>query len=168
MKIKLLVLSIIVLVGALAGTSLGCSCAERDQKALYDKADWVFLAEVSGTKLIKNEAAHQPGAMLKGAETYTVGPEGTDVVEASFRVIEYFKKGSAPINVVRDLPFGIGNCSIPLLSGMEYLFFVQSSKGPLKNYVGMCTGSAAVNVEGNDFPKLLQQLRDFAAEGSNK
>ena len=168
MKIRTVVLVIGALFGAMTGTSLACTCGEQDQKVLFEKADWVFLAEITSTRLIKNATADQPGTTLSGAESSTRGPESADVVEASFTVIEYFKKGSTPIDAVRDLPLGFGNCSIGLMSGMEYIFFVRKGQGALKNYVGMCTGSRPVNVGYDGFPEVLQGLREFGAAASQK
>jgi hypothetical protein len=168
MKIKIFVMVIGVLIVAIIGTSLACTCEERNQKSLFEKADWVFLAEITSTRLVKNATDDQPETALDGAGSFTLGPESADIVEASFTVIEYFKKGSTPIDVVRDLPFGFGNCSIGFMSGTKYIFFVHIGQGALKNYVGMCTGSMGVNVHAKEFPKLLEELRKYGAATSQK
>ena len=164
--ITMYVKSFIFVVGILicamsSGKSLACTCEENDKKILFEKAEWVFLAEVTSTRLNKGAIASHPETTMEGAQTYTLGQEAGDIVEATFTVIEVFKKGSSPIEVVRDLSYGFGNCSIPLMSGMEYIFFVHKGQGALENYVGMCTGSGAVNVEANEFPEELQMLRNY-------
>jgi hypothetical protein len=95
-----------------------CSCRERDKAVLFSKAEHVFFAEVTDTKLVKLK--------LDTSDT-----EKVDIIEAKFVVLEVFKGDPNKISVVRDLSFGFGNCSIGLMSGMEYIFFVTKGEPPL-------------------------------------
>ncbi len=129
-------------------TTYACSCKGMDIETLFKNADAVFLAEVTDTKLKK----------LKLSENRD---ELDDVIEAKFTVIEHFKKTSYKVDVVHDLSFGFGNCSIGLISGMEYIFFVLKGEGEFNNYVGMCTGSVSVNIHARDFDKALDKYRNL-------
>jgi len=140
------VLSALALVILGSSTAWGCSCVKRDEQQLYADAEAVFLAEVTDTH-------------LKRAGT-SKGPPG-DVVEARVDILEYFKKPGYDIETVRDAPFGIGNCSIGLMSGVKYIFFVAAGTGEPANYVGMCTGSRAVNVHYKDFDRILEKMRSY-------
>jgi len=147
--------ALIIIVSAIAllilGHSLawGCSCVQRDEKQRYDDAEAVFLAEITDTHLRR-----------AGTAMASLG----DVIEAKITVLEYFKKPAYEIATVSDLSFGFGNCSIGLMSGMTYIFYVAPSKiglGGLVNYVGMCTGSQAVNPHYKDFDKILARMRSY-------
>ena len=119
-----------------------------DKVVLFSKAEHVFLAEVTDTKLVKLE--------LDKSDS-----EKVDIIEAKFAVLEVFKGDPNKLTVVRDLSFGFGNCSIGLMSGMEYIFFVTKGEPQLTNYVGMCTGSRTVNTGYKNFDKLLDEYRNL-------
>lgn len=68
---------------------------------------------------------------------------------------------------VRDFPFGIGNCSIGLMSGTTYIFFIQKENGGIKNYVGMCSGSRPV-FRGKGLEEFLGQLRSYGTAEKNE
>ena len=137
-------------------SSFGCTCEEHDPQVLFKNADGVFLARVTDTKLLDKQSLSPMG----GTQSFTAGPESADTVEAKFLVLEYFKKPVREIREVHDLPYGIGNCSIPLMSGLQYVFFTSGGTGKW-NYVGMCTGSSPVNPQSKDYSALLDKLRGY-------
>ncbi len=61
--------------------------------------------------------------------------------------------------------FGLGNCSLGLFAGLDYLFFIQDEQSKL---VSRPSGSRALlNLQGNETVKLLttlRRLRDGAGE----
>ncbi|MFK8067538.1 MAG: hypothetical protein AB8D52_04765 [Gammaproteobacteria bacterium] len=131
--------------------SLACSCKETEQKLLFNDADAVFLAEVTDTKLKKVKLSKHRDEL-------------DDIIEAKFTVIEVLKKSTYEVDIVRDLSFGVGNCSIGLISGMEYIFFVKKGEDLLTNYIGMCTGSRPVNMHAKDFEAELEKIRDIGKD----
>ena len=88
-------------------------------------------------------------------------PREVDLIEAEFNVIEYFKKGNNEINIVRDLSWGAGNCSIGLMSGLEFVFFIAKEQGKIKNYVNMCSGTYPIHLKKSDFQNRFDRLRSF-------
>lgn len=128
-----------------------CSCSERiDAEASFERATSVILAEITDTKLIK-----------------TVHKEhDLEYILANIDILETFKSNGYPVTQVLDLVLDQGNCSIGLMSGLEYIFFIdtrpdEESLDP-DNYVGMCTGSHAVNIYHKDFEKERRALRDIS------
>ena len=154
MRTLLLTLLCVFPIGAQA-----CSClGDRDTKSLYNHAAAVVLAEITSTKLVKT----------------TYSDHDIEYIVADIDVIETFKKGDEPITQVADLVLEIGNCSIGLMSGLEYVFFIRNNNedesdeigdrerlGTI-NYVGMCTGSHPVNMYHKNFEKEAQELKDLA------
>jgi len=140
--------------------SYACSCrGETDLKSRFIRAQDVVIAEVMDTKLVK-----------------TVHKEhDLEYIVADIQVIKNFKQdednGLPPAQVI-DLVPETGNCSIALISGMEYVFFVddkhyqdeESEIGWLKqdNYVGRCTGSHIANIYSVDFKAELAELKKLS------
>jgi len=137
------ILAIIVLL--MPSVVLACSCKENDMEVLYNQSSHVFSAEVTTTHLKKIK----------------FWPREVDLIEAEFNVIEYFKKGNNEINIVRDLSWGAGNCSIGLMSGLEFVFFIAKEQGKIKNYVNMCSGTYPIHLKKSDFQNRFDRLRSF-------
>jgi hypothetical protein len=76
----------------------------------FARARTVFAARV-----VRTEEAQ----MLLGREIRTI-------VEATFRVSEVFKGAPPQEQKVRSLVYGPTNCTIPLLVGWDYVFFLSS------------------------------------------
>ena len=130
--------------------AFACSCDRTaTDESRFNEADTVLLAEVTNTRLVKTS--------YEGEEL--------EIVEADFKAIEIFKEGAETTNFVRGLSFGFGNCSVGLMSGMEYIFYISTENeeyGEEFNYfVNMCDGSTAVNIHRNNFEEELEKLRNF-------
>jgi hypothetical protein len=61
---------------------------------------------------------------------------------------------------VRSLPHGFGNCTIPLLAGADYIFFLQKED----DYITFVSGSAGpiVNLDAKKVREKLEKLRALA------
>lgn len=125
-------------------TAYGCSCAPLTEEELFNGARAVYLAEVTDTKLIKESD----------------DDTSWEIIEANFTILEKFKGPEEPITKVHDLSFGFGNCSIGLMSGMEFVFFISESRNG-RNYVGMCGGSKSINLGYKDIETVLNKLRSY-------
>lgn len=121
-------------ISLVAGNAAACSCREKSREVLFRSAEAVFFARVTETRLVDTH------------------------VEARFEVIESFKQGRRKIDTVIDPVCAIGNCSICLIAGHDYIFFVND-----RGYVGMCTGSSGVNQNSRELPKVLDELRGYGA-----
>lgn len=136
-----------------------CSCRGAiDITSHFIRAQYVVIAEVTDTKLVK-----------------TIHKEhDLEYIVADIKTIEALKKpeGASVLGKVMDLVPENGNCSIGLISGMEYVFFVdschhedeESETGWIKpdNYVGRCTGSHRINFYSIKFDKEHMKLRELA------
>ena len=136
-----------------------CSCrGATDITSRFIRAQDVVIAEVTNTKLIK-----------------TVHKEHDfEYIVANIEVIEDLKRSpnDRPLTKVIDLVPESGNCSIALVSGMEYVFFVdnyhyedeENEMGWIKqdHYVGRCTGSRAINIYSVNFDEEHAKLKELA------
>jgi len=138
--------------------SYACSCGEStDIKDQFKRAYSVVLAEVTGSKLVKT----------------SYNGHDVEYIVADIDIIKTFKKSKKPVTQVIDLVPDTGNCSIVLVSGMEYIFFVDNGiedesqeigndkRLGANNYVGRCTGSHLVNIYHKSFKEeemLLNQM----------
>ena len=133
------------LLAVVAQSALACSTVgEKPTDAeLFAKAHSVFLAHIVRT----DEKAPRTD-IFKASVSY---------VEGDFQVVEVLKGQPPADGKVNDLVFGPGNCSLGLLAGLDYLFFIQDEKTKM---VLWPTGSRAfINREGTEAVKLLTQLR---------
>ena len=128
------------------GSSATFACSTRGDpptdEQLFKKASSVFVAHVLRTE--------EKSIRVETKNPYLV-------VEAEFRVVEILKGQPPSDGKVRDLVFGPGNCSLGLLAGLDYLFFIQDDQ---YNFVLWPTGSRPfININGTESVKLLQDLR---------
>ena len=140
-------------------TAHACSCrGATDITSRFIRAQDVIIAEVTNTKLVK-----------------TVHKEhDLEYIIADIEIIETFKEDpdNTPLTKVIDLVPESGNCNITLVSGMEYVFFVdnhhyedeESEMGWIKqdNYVGRCTGSHMINIYSVNFDEEHAKLKELA------
>lgn len=161
-------LSGIFSVAGMAQQTLACSCSgDMDTLTHFTHAKAVIIAEVIDTHLIR-----------------TVHKEhDLDYILADIQVIESFKQqkdgeaADTKISQVIDLVPDAGNCSIALVSGLEYVFFIdnhhnkdeESEEGSISqdNYVGRCTGSHRVNVYSINFQEEHALLKKLAEQYQN-
>ena len=139
------------LLTASVSTAQACSPSPSDppqsQPQLFARASTVFVAHLLRTEEI---AAATP-----------LNPEPGPVVEATFQTIEVFKGQPPPDQRVRSPVFAPGNCSVPLLAGSDYLFFLYSADA---NFVLMLPGGSTLiwDVNGSATKEELGQLRKLA------
>jgi hypothetical protein len=127
---------------------MACSFKPRSSEELFADASTVFRARVTEVKL----------ATLADPSIPT---EHVEVVEGRYEIREVFKGAPSRTGIVRDLPFGPGNCSLGLLPGMEYVFFPGEHEMVL-----LPSGSFAFfNAEGSEVKPRLEALRKLAVPG---
>jgi hypothetical protein len=129
----------------IAPLSEACSSSKKyTNEELFTKANSVFRARVVETKIVQFRNPDN----LSG-----VG----EVVEAKFEVKEVFKGEPPRSGIVRDIPYGIGNCSLGLLAGVEYVFFPGENDSVL-----LLSGSFGFeNPDGKEIKKRLDELRNW-------
>ncbi|WP_130300805.1 MULTISPECIES: hypothetical protein [unclassified Duganella] len=127
--------------------ALACSSLKQPtDEELFANAKSVFRARVVETRLGKLVNPSNPSEVV-------------EVVEAKYEIREIFKGAPAAAGVVRDLPFGPGNCSLGLLAGMEYVFYPDAN-----NLVLTFSGSFGyLNAEGTDVKPRFEALRKLVA-----
>jgi hypothetical protein len=131
---------------AVSFAALPCSFKAKSDEQLFSEATSIFRARVTEVKLATLDDPSQP-------------ERKTEVVEARY-VVKEVLKGTPPLSgVVRDLPFGPGNCSLGLLPGLEYVFVPGEYEMVL-----LPSGSFAYfNESGAAVKSRLQALREYAA-----
>jgi hypothetical protein len=131
-----------------ASSAAACSSLKHPSaEELFAKATSVFRARVTEARLA---TFANP---MKSAER-------VEVVEARYEITEVFKGNPSPSGVVRDLPFGPGNCSLGLLPGTEYVFFPGEN-----DFVLIYSGSFAFfNAEGSEVKPQFEALRKLGAQ----
>ena len=130
---------------ALPSSVLACSFPQVSEEQLVAQAQSIFRARVTEVRLAQFSSPEQPG-------------ESTEVVEARYEVKEVIKGQPPASGVVRDLPFGVGNCSQGLTPGAEYLFIPGRY-----DLVWLPSGSFGyVNAEGREVAPVLQRLRQLS------
>jgi hypothetical protein len=134
-----------LLISAQALPGVACSTLgpEPTDEELFRKATTVFLARVVRTE----EKQH----------AWRASSKPMPIVEGDFQIVEVLK-GQPPVDgKVRDFTFGPGNCSLGLLAGADYIFFIQPGQ---ENFVLWPTGSRMIiNREGTEVVRLLEKLR---------
>lgn len=132
----------------IASSAAACSLLKRHtNEELFGKASSAFRARITEAKLVSFANPMNPA-------------ERVEVVEAKYEVREVFKGTPPASGIVRDLPFGPGNCSLGLLPGTEYVLFPSEN-----DFVLIYTGSFGFfNAEGSEVKPRLDTLRKLAAE----
>lgn len=87
-----------------------------------------------------------------------LGKGDAGLIEGTFRPIEVLK-GEAPAgNKVKSQTFQPGNCTIPLVVGADYVFFLDGGE----NFLTWIAGSAPLgSVDTPASQRLLERLRSF-------
>jgi len=124
------------------------ACTEPDNlktvEQQFQKASEVFLARVISAKEIVYHDSQFPGDI--------------PVVEGRYQLKEVFKGSPSEETPVRDFVFGFGNCSLGLLVGLNYVFFIYDDHRfvLLPNGIG-----AIVNLEASNVKEYLVKLRSL-------
>jgi hypothetical protein len=125
--------------------SEACSSSKKyTDKELFIKANSVFRARIVETKIVQ---FRNPDNLSEVGE----------VVEAKFEIKEIFKGAPPRSGIVRDIPYGIGNCSLGLLAGVEYVFFPGENDSVL-----LLSGSFGfINPDAPEMKRRLDELRNW-------
>lgn len=128
------------------GHAFACSISRQlTDEEQFKRASAVFVAHVTKTEVLSADPRER--AEMRDP-----------TVEGSFRVIEVLK--GTPPTTVRDFVFGPGNCSLGLLAGRDYLFFLHGN-----NWVLWPGGSKAfVNLQSPECQQSLERLRKLKSE----
>lgn len=128
----------------LASSAMACSFIGSTDEERFATANTIFRARVIETHLSTHTDPFDPSAQ-------------TEIVEARYQLLEVFKGNPLESGVVRDLTFGVGNCSLGLMVGLEYVFF-PSKQG----YVLLPSGSFTyLNANDSEVKQRLDRLRKF-------
>jgi hypothetical protein len=139
-----LVLTLVVL---MAGHASACSISRQlTDEEQFHNASAVFVAHVIQTEELS--ANPRGGAQMQDP-----------AVEGTFRVIEVLKGAPPKDGKVRDFVFGPGNCSLGLLAGRDYLFFLHGN-----NWVLWPGGSKPfIDLQSAECQLSLERLRKLKA-----
>lgn len=100
------------------------------------------------------------GHLIKVEEVKPPNLEKGDagLIEGTFRLIEVLK-GEAPAdNKIKSQTFQPGNCTLPLVVGAEYVFYLDGGE----NFVTWITGSVPLgNAASPKSQQLIEKLRSF-------
>ena len=131
----------------MSAPTLACQFKPRTDAELLEASKTVFRARIVEAKL----------AMLKDPSD----PKNqVEVVVARYEIKEVFKGSPAPDGIVRDMPFGPGNCSLGLSPGTEYVLFPGEY-----DMVLLPTGSFGYfNAEGTQIKPRLDAIRKLASD----
>jgi hypothetical protein len=86
--------------------------------------------------------------------------DGEELIEGTFRVSEVFKGEPPQDPKVRSWVFQPTNCSIPLLAGWDYVFFLYPEND--RNFVDATRGSFPLEGRGD---RRLEELRKLSSDG---
>jgi hypothetical protein len=130
----------------LVSTAQGCSFPQRTDEELVRQSQNIFRAKVLEVKLVEMQDPEKSGRTF-------------EMVEARYEVKEVIKGRPPASGIVRDVPFGPGNCGLTLLPGLEYVFFPGEH-----DMVFAPTGSFGYfNGEGTSMAPRLAAIRKLAA-----
>lgn len=119
-------------------------------------ADEIFIARL-------NSAAEKRLPAPEGVPADDDDALNLQAVEGRYTLIKTLKGQPAQQGTVNDLPFAPGNCSLGLMPGWDYVFFINRDPlNPGYHWVGMFSGSFALGPyrsAGEQEPEL-QQLQD--------
>ena len=118
---------------------------------LVAKARTIFVA-----RIVRTEEAQ-----------IVLGGKAWPIVEGTFRTIEVLKGEPPQDQKVRSLIYGPGNCTMPLLSGWDYVFFLGPGvfADSDHNLVWWANGSfGTYNLEGTEPKRKLEELRKLSRE----
>ncbi|MCS0585183.1 hypothetical protein NX784_26710 [Massilia pinisoli] len=107
----------------------------------FVEADSVALVKIISTRLVVDDTKKE----VWDRET----------VEATYDVLETFK-GDHSRPVVREMVFGPGNCTLPLLTGNIYVLFIENGTRSISSMNGT---EMLLNVDGTEVKPMLAQLR---------
>jgi hypothetical protein len=91
-----------------AKTAFACSCMDLLIEEKVDRAAHIFRARVTSAELVEK------------------GPEGSGRVKAQFEIVGILKGTPSDLDGVFT-PTGGGSCEVPIIVGLEYVFFASTN-----------------------------------------
>ena len=120
-----------------------CSFPERSDLEIFEDASRVFRAKIIATNLV----------------TETIAGDKAEIIRVTYKLLESYKGKNPESDIVRELPFGPGNCMIGLMTGMEYIIFIDNEY----NFVTLSSGSwGYLNISGTEVVPRIEKLRKLA------
>jgi hypothetical protein len=119
--------------------------------------------EPTAKELVDNAATVVVAHLIKVEEAGTSDEVGWNVelIEGTFRPIELLKGELPAENKVRSLVYGPGNCTIPLMPGWDYIFYLNGEH----NFVSFPTGSMGfIDLESQAAKEALAEVRALAKQ----
>ena len=87
--------------------------------------------------------------------------EKVEVILATYQLVESYKGDLPRKGKVKELPFGPGNCMVGLMTGLEYVIYLEEH-----DFVTLPSGSwGFFNSEGKDVAPKLEKLKGLAENG---
>jgi len=145
------ILAALLLAISIAQVSPAAACSSLPGKPLPREEELFSQASVVFVAHLKSVAEIAAPDDMKGAYK--------QILEASVSTMEVIK-GTPPADAkVRSAPFAYGNCTLPLLAGADYIFFLQDQDP----YITFLTGSAGpiLNLDGTEVRERLKKLRSL-------
>jgi hypothetical protein len=145
-----------LLLGISAASACSWDQTITDEQRL-SRANSVFIAHV-----IRTEEIEPPHSGADVSRFFADAP----IIRATFRTVEVFK-GQPPVDAtIRSVVFGGGNCTLPIIAGLDYLVFLSDD-----TFVSFPKGSRGLpslrddlqndDLQNADTKRLLGMLRNF-------
>lgn len=133
-----------ILLAILSAQSLACSVSKAPSLSeKFGAAEGVALVKIISTRLVVDNNRKDEWER--------------ETVEATYEVLEAFK-GDHSRPIVREMVFGPGNCTIPLLTGNMYFLFIEKGS----KTINWPSGSEMIwNIDGDNVKPILTELRSL-------
>jgi hypothetical protein len=130
----------------------GEACSIRDlatEEEKFAQAKEVFLARV-----VRVEESSKPER---------IGSTEIKAVQGTYKLVEVFKVEPKDNDTVVDFVFNPGNCSLGIMAGLHYVFFIR----PENRLVLWVYGSRGyMNLDGSTPKKDLARLRELGGKAA--
>lgn len=128
------------------------ACSRRPHPTdvqLYSEAEQIFVARILATEIRRMPR--------RECEAEEMSEDECTYVEGEYELVEVLKGAPRSRGKVRDLVFGPGNCSLGLLSGFYYVFYVEKEH----NWVPHINGSFPLGpIYQERERKAVERIRD--------
>jgi len=131
--------------------ALACDFDEQPKEYYFEKAKAVVRAKLVKVELVSaNEMSER--LKLSGKEKDEITK--FEFVKGTYKPIEVFKGDVGETGEVYEIVTGPGNCSVALMVGLEYVFFIND-----KGFISIADSEAIINPEAPNARELLGKLR---------
>ena len=108
---------------ALPNIAIACSCASFNLEEYFKKADYVFLAEIIGGRILEQTRTEVVTERVPESAEYSIERRGQKKIEISFDPYENYKGDSSNLDFLYT-PSDGPNCRILVTIGDSYVFFI--------------------------------------------